>query len=111
MFKTKIKTTVWDKFKNFINSKPRETIITRQEMLNYIYKKDRGSRNKAQRSYSSADHYKGLLISIGIMEQAGTGQYKILYHIRKNVTVSQIRKALYGNHGTWRTWFNDFKVE
>lgn len=50
------------------------------------------------------------LKEVGILENNiddGYG-YIILYHIRKNITIEEIKDAYRNNK--WKTWFNDFKI-
>lgn len=74
-------------------------------------------------SYKSIDEYYKLkmiklyfqepliyyLKEVGILEDNDIGYgYIILYHIRKNITLEEIKDAYRNNK--WKTWFNDFKI-
>jgi len=81
---------VWKTFKEYINSKKIGETITRKDIIYHIYKGPMPARYRG--SYGSTlDNYRGLLTKLGILEHTGRGEYKLKYHIRKNLSTSQLQ--------------------
>jgi len=81
---------VWQTFKEYINSKKIGETITRKDIIYHIYKGPMPARYRG--SYGSTlDNYRGLLTKLGILEHTGRGEYKLKYHIRKNLSTSQLQ--------------------
>jgi hypothetical protein len=94
----------WEKIKTFINKLPIGTIVSRKEIIFLIY--NRTYINKS--SYGSTiDNWRRCLELLGILEPAGRGLYKVKYHIRKDLTSTELRDCAYGGY---RRWFNNIKV-
>lgn len=90
----------WQALKEYINSKEIGTIITRKEMLTNL---------DNPKKFCTVDTYKGILLRLGIIESYSNGKYKLLYHIKPDLTSSEAKKVVDSN--SWRLWFNDFKVK
>lgn len=97
----------WQALKQYINSKPIGTIITRKEILKYLEKQ------KIANYVTTIDTYRMLLSHVGILDRVMVGphvlfgSYKIAFHIKEKTTLSQIRKA--ANPNSWESWFYDIK--
>ena len=96
--------TKWEKLLKYINDKPIGTIFNRRDMRCYINGKHIPSAGKFS---PTEDTYRRILTILGILENVERGQFKIIYHIRKDLSASKAKKAAYSQ--AWRSWFNDFK--
>jgi hypothetical protein len=96
----------WQTFKKYINSREIGTIITRKEIMYHIYK---GPTPPNTSSYGSTiDNYRKCLELLGILEVVSRGKYKLCYHIRNDISTSELQRTAYAG---FRRWFNDVKVE
>jgi len=96
----------WKALKEYINSRPIGTVITRKQLLKVIEKR------VAARYITTMDSYRMQLKGVGILETVKVGphvlfgSYRICFHIKDSVTTSQLRKA---KSNTWKSWFYDIK--
>jgi hypothetical protein len=95
----------WQALKEYINSKPVGTIITRKDMRRYINNGPPPPRTSAYRT--TDDNYRGILSRLGILETVERGKYKILYHIKSDLLSSEASNAASGR--SWKSWFIDVK--
>ena len=96
---------IWRKLKSFINTKKILSMTTRQEMGRYIYN---GPIPKYAGCGTTFDYYLAALRRLKILENPKRGVYKIKYHIKDHVTITEIQESAYGNC-TYKEWFNDIK--
>jgi len=96
----------WQRIKDCVNSQPVGTIITRKYMRRYINNGPPPPRTSAYRT--TDDNYRGILSRLGILETVKRGKYKILHHVKSDLSSFEARNAVYKQ--TWKSWFNDFKV-
>jgi hypothetical protein len=95
----------WQIIKNYINSKPIGYIITRPKLRNVACN---GSPLPQGISHTTTvDNYRRCLTILGILELKERGKYKILHHIKEDITSSFLTKVAYSND--WRQWFADLK--
>ena len=100
-----MKLNKWEMLKNFINKQPIGNTITRKDILYLIYKKPR----LVKSSYGSTiDNYRRCLELLGILNSLDRGLYKIEYHIKNDLSSTELKKLAYGRY---RRWFNDVKEE
>ncbi len=97
--------TKWEALKHYINSKEVGTTIYRKDMRYYIHN---GPPPKTSSYSTTEDNYRRILTILGILDHIGRGEYKILCHIKNDLTKSEAQKAAYPTN--WRNWFNDFKM-
>ena len=95
----------WETFKKYINSREIGTIITRKQIMYFIYK---GPKPPTSSYGSTVDNYRRCLTILGILEHVDRGKYELCYHIRNNLTSTELHSTAYGGY---RNWFNDVKVE
>jgi hypothetical protein len=100
--------SMWKRLKEYINKTKIGDVITRKDLLNYLYY---GSKPKSSNYGTGGDNYRRCLEKLGILEKCGRGRYKILYHIKENVSSEKIKQLSYKYDNTYRQWFNDIKVE
>jgi hypothetical protein len=93
----------WEKLKNYVNSHDISSIIERQGILNYIEGPD-----KKYRPHTT-DSYINILHKLGFIEKVSAGKYKILYHIKADLSVADATIVAFS--ASWRQWFNDFKLK
>lgn len=96
------KKTVWSIFRDYVNSKPIGTLITRQEILNQVEKElvedgkyiDHPKKGKvANFSSTTLDCARNMATGRYYLEKTErVGQYKIICHFLSDYTVSQLRK-------------------
>ena len=94
----------WRKTIKYINSKKIGTTFSRYDM-----QKNVSELFYSSPYYNTADNYRKILSKLNILEHVSIGNYKILYHIRQNLSLRQAKKAAYSDN--WRKWFNDFKMD
>jgi len=100
-------TTMWKKYKDYINKRNIGDVILRKEVLPHLYG---GHQNIPKSTYGTGgDNYRRMLEMLGIITTVARGQYKILYHIKENVTATQAHEMAYCNN--WKQWFINIKVE
>lgn len=98
--------TMWEKYKRYINKRSIGDVIFRKDILPYLY----GDQNIPKSTYGTGgDNYRRCLEKAGILERVGRGQYKILHHIKDDVTSSLIKELAYVQN--WKEWFINIKVE
>ena len=90
--------SIWTLFKTFINSRKKDEIFTRRDLLESVYIYHMASYNTA------ADIYRNSITHLGFLESAGRGKYKKLYNIPAEVTTTRIANAL-TDRNTWKDWF------
>ena len=95
----------WQTLIKYINDKPIGTIINRKDMRYHINNGPSRTRTLVYRT--TDDNYRQTLAMLGVLETVKRGTYKILYHIRKDLSLYEAKKAAYSQD--WRKWFNDFK--
>lgn len=96
------KKTVWSIFRDYVNSKPIGTEITRQEILNQVEKElvedgkyiDHPKKGKvANFSSTTLDCARNMATGRYYLEKTErAGHYKIICHFPSDYTVSQLRK-------------------
>ena len=95
----------WQKIKHYVNSHPVGTIINRMDMRCYI----NGKHVPWYGNYSTTeDNYRRILTMLGILEWVERGKYKILHHVKKDLSSRQAKSAAYGD--SWKSWFIDVKA-
>lgn len=97
--------SMWTRCKRYINKRQIGTVITRPEFLYYLYQ---GPPPKYQR-YGAGDKYRRCLSILGVLEIVGRGKYKILHHIKENVTSTLVKEISYGHN--WKQWFYNIRAE
>ena len=95
----------WQTLKSYMNSKKIGSIITRKSLGHAIFN---GPHPRTSSYGSTVDNYRRCLTILGILSHIDTGKYKLNYHIREDLTSSELRAMAYGG---FREWFNDAKVE
>jgi len=98
--------TMWDRCKRFLNKHEIGEVITRPDFLYYLYQ---GPPPRNSTYGTGGDNYRRILSKMGFLEIVGRGRYKILYHIKDDITSTQIKEIAYGN--TWKQWFHNLRVE
>jgi len=84
------KLNVWKMLKEYINSKKVGETITRKDIIYHVYKGPMPARYRS--SYGSTlDNYRRLLTRLNILEHTGRGEYKVKYHVKKELTTNQLR--------------------
>ncbi len=100
--------TKWEALKEYINSRPIGTVITRKKLLRSIEKR------VAARYITALDSYRIQLKVVGVLETVKVGShilfgsYRICFHIKDSVTTTQLKRAAKTN--SWENWFYDIKV-
>jgi hypothetical protein len=85
--------TAWAKVKAFINKQPIDNIILRKDLIHHVYKGPMPK--KFNSSYgSTVDNYRKLLTILGILEYADRGQYRVKYHVREDLTTTQLNMLI-----------------
>ena len=96
----------WQKLKTYINNKKIGTIITRKQLGHNILN---GPIPRTSSYGSTIDNYRRCLTILGILLRTEIlGEYKIAYHIREDLTSSELKSMACGG---FREWFNDAKIE
>jgi len=98
--------SMWNRCKRYINKREIGTVITRPEFLYYLYQ---GAPPKCQTYGTGGDNYRRCLSILGILEIVERGKYKILHHIKEDVTATYIKEISYGN--SWKQWFYNIRAE
>lgn len=98
----KRKETVWSIFRDFVNVKPIGSVISRQEIIEELRRKDfisvngffeHKDMNKTFFSPSTLDSARNMSEKVGYLgKTAKFGFYEILNHFPPEYTVSQLRK-------------------
>lgn len=79
--------TVWEAFMEFVNSKENGSIITRQEIIQYI------NRETGIYSVHTLDYIRNLSEKVGYLDKTRhAGMYVVNKHFPSGYTVSQLRK-------------------
>ena len=92
----------WNKFREFVNKSPIGSIITRQEVLFYVYE-NRGQWKGYSRQ-TTVDGYRLILDRLGIVIKYKRGQYRVMHHVREDVTLETLKRLAYPKRG-WQEWF------
>lgn len=95
----------WQRLRRYINEKDIGDTITRQEILKKVYKNDAIFKTG---SMTTIDTYRRMLELIDVLHVKKPGVYKIKYHIREDLKLSELANLAYGSG--YRQWFNDAKV-
>ena len=95
--RTKKDNSVWSLLKEYINSFPDGSVITRKGLIKAIYTED------ISRSYTTVDAYKGNLLTLGYFGKVGIGKYKKMCNIPERLTTTAVAKALQDD--SWKQWF------
>ncbi len=98
--------TMWKRCKHYINKHKIGAVVTRQDFLHYLYQ---GSIPTHSTYGTGGDRYRRILAMVGILKIVARGQYQILYHIKKDISSTEVNQLAYGK--SYRQWFNDVKVE
>lgn len=98
--------SMWKRMKRYINERQIGDVITRQDMLHYLYQ---GPPPKHSTYGTGGDNYRRCLDILGVLEIVARGQYKILYHIKENVTATTIKEISYSDN--WKRWFINIKKD
>ncbi len=98
--------SMWNRCKHYINKHEIGTVVSRQDFLRYLYQ---GSPPKHSTYGTGGDNYRRSLSILGILEIVKRGHYKILYHIKPDVTATHIKELSYGD--SWKQWFCDIKAK
>ena len=98
--------TMWNRCKRYINKHEIGSIIKRPDFLRYLYQ---GSPPKDSTYGTGGDNYRRILTILGIIKIVERGQYKILAHIKQEVTATQVKEIAYSN--TWKQWFINIRAE
>jgi len=98
--------TMWDRCKRYINKHKVGEIIARPDYLRYLYQ---GPPPRHSTYGTGGDNYRRILSKLGILEIVGRGKYKILSHIKQEVTATQVKEIAYSN--TWKEWFINIRAE
>jgi len=85
----KKKKSKWERLIKYINDQEIGTVITRGELKKYYNPK-----NSKFIKYSTIDNYRRLLTRAGVLEIQKAGQYKILKHVKKDVTCGQFIRVV-----------------
>lgn len=93
--------TIWDKFKDYINSFEDEDLITRKNMITSLRDVDYYFAKK--RNVTTIDTYKNYVTQGEFLETVSPGTYKKLRSIPKNLTLSILKKVVYERK--WILWF------
>lgn len=99
----KKKRTVWDIFKNFINSQELGNVVTRKQIIEHLSKcgmedydcayKISSSDNKEFYSKQTLDYIRNLSEKVGFLDKADcVGEFYVNKHFPSGYTVSQLRK-------------------
>ena len=94
----------WEKIKRYINSKKIGTVIYRKNLMHHIF---HGPHPPTSSYGTTVDNYRRSLTKLGILEHTDLGEYTIRYHIREDLTSTELKAMAYGG---FRSWFNDAKV-
>lgn len=98
--------SMWNRCKQYINKRKIGTVINRPDFLHHLYQ---GSPPKHSTYGTGGDNYRRILDKLGILKIVKRGHYEILYHIKPDVTATEVKNLTKDN--TYRSWFNDIKVE
>ena len=98
--------SMWNRCKQYINKHEIGTVITRPDFLHHLYQ---GPPPRRSTYGTGGDNYRRILDRLGILTIVKRGQYKILYHIKEDVTATEVKNLVADN--TYRSWFNDIKIE
>jgi len=90
--------TIWERMKEFINTKQPGDIITRQQLFKSIYN------NKFKIHSHTIDAYRNSLTRVGILKKTTTpGTYIKMINIPPNISCAEMKK--FASDKSWRVWF------
>ena len=95
----------WEKLRDYINKEPKGSVFSRKKLLFLIHK---DPKYRTSSYGTTADNYLRCLIILGIIKRIDRGMYEVVYHIKKDLSSSELKSIAYGGY---RKWFNDAKEE
>jgi len=95
--------SLWELFKQFINSIPVGSDFTRKDLLYALYTRESAEAIRAKET--TPDQYRNRCCHVGLIEVIGRGKYRKLHDIPEKLTSSHLSKsaAIYSSR-TWRMW-------
>jgi hypothetical protein len=92
---------IWTLFKNYFNKLEVNQEFTRVDLLSGIYVPDTAI--AIRKCQTTVDQYRRAVALALCMERIGWGKYKKLKDIPTNLTISALKKFVYGS--SWKRWF------
>ena len=85
------KMSMWKRTVEYVNSFKIGDHIFRSQLMNHMY----GNKPPRTSSYgTTADNYRRYLTRLGVLEHIDRGIYEVKHHLKKDVTVNEIRLLL-----------------